>query len=218
MKHGLDRPRRAAGMQALRSAAVVVAALGLVWAWGCSSNKTSTKPPIPSIDIHNGTWEVQQTLSFTGDDSCTARSNLSQDTTLVLCNVDVVDPGFVSADVTCPVYNFDGTNVSYTCQVRVNLGVCYQYLEINGSGTLSDTTFNLQNTFYTHFAPVNPGDQVNCDLLFGRTVDACTTMVASVGTWISSDGDSICAPDTAAAGVPLARFLTSQAVAGFHGR
>lgn len=218
MRHRLDRPLRAAGVRLPALVLVLALASALAWAWGCGGSKTPTTPPIPTIDIHNGTWRVQQTVTFAGDDSCTTRGTLNQDTTLVLCNVDVVDPGFVDADVTCPVYESDGRNVSYVCRVRVNLGVCYQILEITGSGTISDTTFNLQNTFYTRFAPVNPDDQVNCDLLFGKTVDACTTSVASVGVFVSSDGDTICPPDTsaAAAGMPLQRFVTSQAVAGFR--
>jgi len=210
MRHGLHRPLRAAG----NAAPALIPLLALVLAWGCGGEKTPSKPPIPSIEIRNGLWQVQQTVTFSGHDSCIARGTLQADTSMVLCNVDVVDPGFVDADVTCPSFDKNGDAVSYVCRVRVDLGVCYQIVEITGAGTVSDTAFNLQNTFYTRFEPVNPDNQIDCELLFGKTVDACTTSVVSIGTWVFPDTGEVCPADPSAAGIPLERFVTGEALSG----
>ena len=175
-------------------------------ALGCGDDKPTDPGDPPRIEVRNGTWRFQETLTFTGPDSCLARTPVDIDTTDVMCNVAIVEGGNSQFQVLCDI-NENGEAVDYTCRVRVNLGLCYQIVEIEGSGTVTDSTFDINSSFYTRLEPVNPGDQVNCALFYGSFIDACTTHVAAVGTFLSSDGDTICAADPAAPGLPLERLL-----------
>jgi hypothetical protein len=92
---------------------------------------------------------------------------------------------------------------------RIDLGLCVQQIDITGQGTVTDTTFDLRFAAFNRFRAKDPDEQDQCDLLFGEFADACTLQVHSLGTWVSSAGDTAC--DDVEKGVPLGALVSRAA-------
>src|SRR5262245_4470176 len=106
--------------------------------WACGGDDTPTPPRRTSIEVRNGTWQIHEEDTFTGVDSCLARTPVTTDSNVVICSVSV----FPGPDFSCDIQN-EGENVTFTCQLRVDLGPCVQSADLVGSGTVTDTTFQL---------------------------------------------------------------------------
>ena len=196
----------------------VVLASGL--ATGCGGDETTIPPIIlprqGSVDIRNGTWSIMETVTFTGDDSCLARPEVNVDTTDVLCNLDFADvpPQFpLICETEIDSVDAVTSDVTFDCRVTINLGICRQIIDFAGTGTVTDTTFDLVTALTTRLEPNEGVSQQECDDFYGSFVDACTSMIASTGTWISSDGDTICTDSNSpSVGIPLETFFSRTAM------
>jgi hypothetical protein len=160
-----------------------------------------------TVEIRNGTWTISETVSYTGADSCLARPDTTVDSTGVICNVTLgQDAG--PAEINCELDTDEQGQVEFRCTFRTDLGFCWHLVTLIGEGAVTDTTFDLSSMAFAKVQAKDRDDQASCDLLFGTFVDACTTLIDFSGSWISSEGDTLCPPDTAAeAGVPLESLL-----------
>lgn len=162
---------------------------------GCGGNDT-TPPrhtgPV-SVEVRNGTWAFTETVSYTGADSCLNRPVSVVDTTDVICRV-FFGNGTGPFPVDCELEQ-NGNDVSFDCVVTVDLGYCREFIDLVGSGTVTETTFDLNSRLTARIVAKDPQDQEQCDLNFGFAVDPCTTLVAFAGQWVSSDGDTLCTAD-----------------------
>lgn len=167
---------------------------GVALSAGCGSDPPTVHHTGPAtVEVRNGTWMFTETITYTGDDSCVARAAEVTDTTDVICAVGFGE-GAGPFPVDCEL-DMNGTDVSFDCVVTADLGYCRQFIDLVGSGTVTDTTFDLQTSLFSRIVAKDPKDQGQCDLNFRGTIDPCTTLVSFVGQWISSDGDTLCPAD-----------------------
>lgn len=174
---------------------------------GCGDDAVTLVPPSGPINIpiRNGTWAISEVATYTGADSCLARDSTIVDTLDVLCSIDVGETGSIFITTDCEIDTV-GNQVVFDCIIRADLGICVQVIEIGGSGTVTDTTFDLSSKLVTRLIAAEGVTDSTCNAFYGNFVDACTTWIESVGTWVSSEGDSIC-PSSAMAPLSLEIFL-----------
>jgi hypothetical protein len=158
-----------------------------------------------------------EAVTFTGDDSCLARSEVNVDTTDVLCNLDFADvppqfPFFCETEIES--VDVVTSNVIFDCTVSINLGICRQIVDFAGTGTVTDTTFDLMTVLTTRLEPNEGVSQDDCTLFYGSFVDACTSMIASTGAWIDTTGSYTCPDDNlgAGSGTSLETFFSRTAL------
>ena len=199
----------------------VAAGLGAAaWAVGCGDDTTQPPPAVFVIDVRNGTWNITETSSSRGADSCLARGVVVVDTADVLCakTLLLASPGGlfpISGEI-------DSVGDEFQFQYRFQLadyGICYFYLHEVGSGTITDTTFDVVADFVQEIKAKDPKDALAAELLYGRFADDCTLHVSSVGAWASSFGDTICVadPSPAAPLPPYSPLLPHAARAALRG-
>ena len=176
----------------------------LTWALGCGGDDTTSPPKVSVIEVRNGTWHIVETSTFSGADSCLARSPQGVDTTDVICRLDLVS-GNSDFPVTCNISTI-GDQLTFDCRGRVDLGICWHNAYVAGSGTVTDTTFDIDFTLYQNVTTKDPDNAEACQLLYGRFVDACTTAVNAVGTWVDTTGADTCPDDTLSKGGFLSIF------------
>jgi hypothetical protein len=151
---------------------------------GCGGNSTSPPLQRTTLAVQNGTWQVRVHTTYSGADSCLARPAASLDTTDVICSVSVVSGGS-DFPFTCHM-DTSGDNVTFDCSGRFDLGICWEIADINGSGTVTDTTFDINFVLSQRVTPKDPQNAQACELFYGRTVDDCSANVSSQGTWMNS--------------------------------
>jgi hypothetical protein len=184
----------------------------ILWAMGCGGDSTPTPPKKGTIQVRNGTWQIHEEVTYTGVDSCLARSPVTTDTAQVICSVSVT-LGTPDFPFTCDLQN-DAGNVTFNCRLRVDLGPCLQIADAQGSGIVTDTTFQLSMRLTQRVTAKDSQNNDFCQLYYGRFADACTTWIASNGSWIDSVGSFTCPSDTLSKSVPFDRILSGMIRAG----
>jgi hypothetical protein len=180
----------------------------MLWALGCGGDEAPPPPTISKIEVRNGTWHIHVNTTFTGPDSCLARTPVTADTNDVICNVSLVT-GDTQFPFTCDLTQ-NGSDVTFDCTGRIDLGICWQMADIKGGGSITDTTFDLEFKLTQWVRAKDPSNTENCELFYGRFVDACTTWVASTGSWVDSTGAFRCPSDTLSKTVPFSRILSGM--------
>jgi hypothetical protein len=196
----------------IESGLVMLVAAGSVLGAGCGDDTERKKASGPiEIAIKNGTWMISETVSFLGADSCLARGDTTVDSTGVICDVTVGSTSF-PAEVNCTLESSaTSDSVWYTCTFTTDLGFCIHTITLTGEGTVDSTSFSLVNLAYTKVRAKDSEDQNLCDLYYLQTVDPCTTLIHFDGTWISSEGDSLCPPEEGAPSVPIQLLIHDMA-------
>ena len=195
----------------------LVVVLGSLVAVGCGSEEVVTRPGPRgiNIDIRNGTWALAESTIYLGNDSCVALPYELTSSTDTLCSFDPADVPF-QFRFECDVDTM-GSSVDFDCRITSDLDICLLITDITGTGTITDTFYDLEMKFFSRVEVGRGVTQDDCDLLYGRFASVCTTMIFSTGTWISSDGDSVCPDfgDTLQA-VPLETFITRGYATGLR--
>jgi hypothetical protein len=179
-------------LRALRTAlpGAYATALALSFLLGCSDNPIVIPPPeVVRLDIRNGHWTTFERWTYTGADSCVARADSLSDTTRVLCSVFTLDTPF---SIDCDVER-DGENVTYTCTSVADLEPCLILIELTGTGVVTDTTYVL-DAVQVQRIDIKEPTNLDCEGLYGSSIDACTTLIHATGTWLYADSlsDAIC--------------------------
>lgn len=177
-------------------AAILIGALAAMVA-GCGGDKKNTsKPPAPTFDIRPGIWSLQYTTTWSGADSCTARSPQSgsfPDT--VLCSFDVSGGGSLGFECDNTV---DGNRTTFSCTALLeDLDPCKFLAHLEGEGTVFDDD-SLAITASMWFELSGPDDPCN---LYQNLFDPCTENLQITGRWVSPDTSGQCQDTTAAPSV-----------------
>jgi hypothetical protein len=199
---------------------IVVGLAATAWAVGCGDDAPGPPPVRTTIDVRNGTWSIHEISSYSGADSCLARGEKTVDTIQVVCARDLLfaKPGS-SFPVTCEVDTV-GDDVQWQCRIQLaDLGICYLYLHTTGTGTITDTTFDLISDYVQEIKAKKPEDAEASERLYGRFADDCTLHVSTVAFWVDSLGSFLCPDDALSAKVlPFSPFLPSVVKAALTGR
>lgn len=190
----------------LKRTLLVLAACAMAWSMGCGEDDAPPPPEQIQIEVRNGRWQINVTTTYSGHDSCLARPPVTADTLDLICNVNLIS-GSGNFPLDCDVTQSD-EDVSFDCTARINLGICWQIVDITGGGVVTDTTFDIDLTLTQRVTPQEPENAENCQLFYGRFVDACTTLVHSTGSWVDSVGAFRCPDDTLGKAVPFSRLLS----------
>lgn len=196
----------------IESGLVLLVVAGSLAGAGCGDETTSKKVSGPlDIAIKNGTWMISETVSYLGADSCVARGDTTVDSTGVICDIAIGSTSLPS-EVDCTMESSTTSDsVWYTCTFTTDLGFCNHIATLTGYGTVDSTSFSLVNTAWAKVKAKDPKDQGVCDLYYLQSVDACTTLINFEGTWISSDGDTLCPPDDGSPSVPIQLLIHDMA-------
>ncbi len=160
---------------------------------GCGGGSSSTPKTPTTVDVRNGTWEVVSVVTYTGADSCAAKSPVTQTVSDTLCGVDFTAGGGAFR-FACDV-NLDGESFTFDCTGTVsNVDPCKILIELSGQGTVTDTTF----TITTDQRETLTGPDPPCSV-YRSYVSDCTAHAVVTGTWMSSDGAEGCPSDTLSA-------------------
>lgn len=200
-------------IQRLKVGLFFVVVVGSLIAVGCGEDTvTPSENRGLGLDIRNGTWALAESTIFLGNDSCVALPYELTSHTDTLCNFDPAEVPFqfrfeCDADTA-------GGNVDFDCQIIDDLGICLLVTDIAGTGVIADTTWDLEMKVFTSVKVGRGVPQSECDRLYGEFASACTTMIFSTGTWISSDGDSVCPDSNSLQKVPLETLVKSGYASG----
>lgn len=151
---------------------------------GCNGNDDGGNGGDPKVlDVRDGYWRIQTTLTATGDPEQCAGSATEIDTSLI-CEIDFSDSDQTPFTVTCEVTS-DASTFSFDCGGAFTLSPCTILFTNIGSGTYTETTLEFTSTTrITSTGPDNPCLQY---------ADPCTTLAAVTATWLSPDTTGTCA-------------------------
>jgi hypothetical protein len=178
---------------------------------GCGDDESDCKPPVV-IDVRNGSWEITEVIEFSGTDTtCFDSTIVDPDTVIVETYQDTVlycefhEWGDPTDTELCCDNVLEGNEVDISCRQAFPLDVCQLVFEVTATGTVTDTSFNLDLRFLDTLAgPRNP-----CEFFEGYQ-DTCFTVIHSTGRWISADGDTACL-SAARTGEDLMRSVIARA-------
>jgi hypothetical protein len=85
-----------------------------------------------------------------------------------------------------------GDSIDFDCRIRIDLGICTQIIDISGSGTLTETSLDLNSVLMTYLEPAEGVSDSTCQYFYGNFIDECTTLISSTGVWLSADGADTC--------------------------
>jgi hypothetical protein len=207
-------------MKRLQWTVLGLATVAGMWSMGCGGDEAPPPPALTTFEVRNGTWHVNVLTTYTGAESCLARASKSTDTTDVICNISLIS-GDANFPVTCEM-DTSGDNISFNCRARVDLGICWQIADIVGSGTVNDTTFDIDFDLTQQITPKESQNSDACETFYGRFVDDCTAHLSSHGTWLTSgptcsiSGPSIVLPNSTKNYFTAVVNLNGLAEASYH--
>ena len=130
--------------------------------WACGGDETPTPPSQKTIEVRNGTWHMVVNTTFTGADSCLARSPFNADTNDVICSVSLIS-GDAAFPFTCDLTQ-DGSDVTFDCTGKIDLGICWQMADIQGGGSITGSWIDSTGSFRC------PHDTLSTTVPFARVL------------------------------------------------
>lgn len=170
-------------MRALQAVLLLAAAAGTILAAGCGEEEPLRPSGPIVISIRSGYWAMSDSVRFVGPDSCLARPDSVYSSTEILCNVVLGGPFFTD----CDMETAGGDSIIFDCTVQAELGLCYQYIDIAGAGTVNATTYDLVSTLSTRLGPKEDVTLEDCYFFYANQVDACTAMIHLEGAFAYCD-------------------------------
>lgn len=159
---------------------LLVGCTALLLVVGCGGDDDDDDNNGGEASVQQGTWTVKSTTTILGTDaSCQGIPPEVVTEDDVICDDGDLTGGEDVEGLGCD-YNISGNTFELECDLSTPVGPCTLRSVISGSGTFTDTTYDITVDFTTTATGTDP----SCVALN----NPCTTRTRIQGTWKNSSG------------------------------
>lgn len=160
---------------------LLVAGAAVLLVAGCGDDKKDDNGGNGDASVRKGTWSVKSTTTVLG--TATTCQGIPPEVTTedeVICGDEDLTGGEDTAGLGCEI-NVSGNTIDIDCELTTPVGPCSLKSVITGSGTFSETSYDITIDFTTTATGTDPScAQLN---------NPCTTRTRVQGTWKNATGN-----------------------------